>query len=193
VRTVLTLFALTVMAVPSAADPVTRLRATSAKETKIIQQLLARSATGRALLRELDATDVIVYVQLTTDQSAGAAATRFVITTGDQRYLRVLLGARTLPSERPVLLAHELQHALEIARATDVRDNEGMQRLYMRIGENRRARFEFETTAAREISARVRQELIAGESSPDATAVVAAREGPPAPERSAGTESGRRP
>jgi hypothetical protein len=181
------------MAVPSAADPVTRLRATSAKETRIIQQLLAGSATGRALVKALDATDVIVYVQLTTDQSAGAAATRFVITTGDQRYLRVLLGARTHANERPVLLAHELQHALEIARAADVRDNDGMQKLYMRIGENRRARFEFETTAAREISARVRQELIDGESSPDATTVVAARDVPPDPERTTGAEPGRRP
>jgi hypothetical protein len=171
VRTALAFIALIGTTSLSAADPVARVRGYSDKETRIIRYLLDRSATGRALVRELEASDVIVYVQLTGDESAGRAATRFVITTGGQRYLRVVIGTMTPQLDRPSLLAHELQHAVEIARAPDVRDDNGMRQLYRRIGDSRHARSDFETAAAREVGARVRRELIADR--PPATTLLA--------------------
>lgn len=142
---------------PAAASP--RVRGASIKETRILQDLLARSETARALVADIDATDLIVYVQLAIDQGPGRGATRLVDARGDYRYLRIVIGAMTHPADRGALIAHELQHALEIGRATDVRDNETLRRLYARIGEDARALFAFETAAARRVGARVSQEL----------------------------------
>ncbi len=44
-------------------------------------------------------------------------------------------------------LAHELQHALEVAAATEVRDVEGLRRLFARIGTDL-GNGQFETDAA---------------------------------------------
>ena len=154
---------LAVLAVLAAWSPVAaaspRVRGASIKETRILQDLLARSDTARALVAEIDATDLIVYVQLAIDQGPGRGATRLVDARGDYRYLRIVIGAMTHPADRGALIAHELQHALEIGRATDVRDNETLRRLYARIGEDARALFAFETAAARRVGARVSQEL----------------------------------
>ena len=141
----------------AAASP--RVRGASIRETRILQDLLARSDTARALVADIDATDLIVYVQLAIDQGPGRGATRLVDARGDYRYLRIVIGAMTHPADRGALIAHELQHALEIGRAPDVRDNETLRRLYARIGEDARALFAFETAAARRVGARVSQEL----------------------------------
>lgn len=146
---------------PSSADPLLHVRGATPKEVRIIDDLLDRSEIARALVAELETTDVIVYVQLAPDHAGGRAATRFVTAAGSHRFLRIAIGTMTPPPHRGALLAHELQHAVEIAREPDVRDDEGMQRLYARIGEDRAARTTFETTAAREVGLRVRRELSA--------------------------------
>jgi hypothetical protein len=162
VRIALSLALLLAATSSSFADPSPRVRGASPKEVRIIEDLLDRSAIARALVSELEGSDVIVYVQLAPDAAGGRAATQFVTSTGRDRFLRIAIGAMTPPFDRGALLAHELQHAVEIAREPDVRDDEGMRRLYLRIGEDRAARTTFETTAAREIGFRVRQELTAG-------------------------------
>jgi hypothetical protein len=159
VRIASSVVVLLITAVPCMAETVPHLRGTSSKEAHIIRDLLDRSSTARALANELETTDLIVYVELTPAERAGRAATRFVVATERYRFLRVVLGAMTHPRERAALLAHELQHAVEIGRARDVRDIAGLQRLYRQIGEDRKARFAFETSAARAITARVHREL----------------------------------
>jgi hypothetical protein len=160
VRSVLPLAILVAAAVPCAAAPGARVRGASPTETRLIQDLLARSDTARALAAEIDATDLIVYVQLTGDQAAGRGATRLVTAGPLYRYLRIVVGAMTHPKDRGPLLAHELQHAVEIGRAPEVRDEEGLRQLYWRIGEDSRAQFAFETSAAREIGVRVLREMM---------------------------------
>ena len=161
-RTAVTLFTLLVTIVPCAADPLEphrQIRGTSPTETRLIQELLARSATARALAAEIEGTDLIVYVQYSAEQPVGRAVTRLAAATTKHRYLRVIMGPTTHATERGALLAHELQHAVEIGLAPDVRDDHGMRRLFAEIGEDRHARFAFETAAAREIGARVLREL----------------------------------
>ena len=155
----LPLLLLLVVATPSAADPMPRLRGVSPAETRIIHDLLSRSSTARALADRIGSTDLIVYVELRADLTSIRASTRFVSATDGGRFLRVVLGAMSTPLERAMLLGHELQHVLEIGLDPGVRDDRGLRRLYARIGEDRNARFAFETTAARDVGERVRREL----------------------------------
>ena len=143
-------------------EPVTRdprVRGVSVHESRLIAELLSCSATANALVAEIEASDLIVYVQLTPDQPPGRAATRLATATPGHRYVRIVLGAQTHPKDRAALLAHELQHAVEIGRAPDVRDDSGLRRLYGAIGEDPHARTGFETAAAREVAARVQREM----------------------------------
>jgi hypothetical protein len=164
VQHLLALLLLLVVASPSLAGSIPRLRGTSPKETRIIDDLLSRSATARRLLERIEATDLIVYVELRADLTGARACTRFVSATPGGRFLRVIVSAMSTPIERTALLGHELQHVLEIGLDPGVRDNDSLRRLYAQIGEDRRARFAFETTAAREIGERVRRELDIGPS-----------------------------
>jgi hypothetical protein len=75
------------------------------------------------------------------------------------RYVRVTLHRMTSSDNLIELLGHELQHAVEIAQAPEVRDPDTMRALYNRIGFNRRAATHFETALAREIATRVRAEV----------------------------------
>jgi len=89
----------------------------------------------------------------------GRGATRLAATTPLARFIRITLGPVAHPDDLAALAAHELQHALEIARAADVTTSEDLRRLYRSIGEDRAASAAFETVAAQEVGSRVRQEL----------------------------------
>jgi hypothetical protein len=138
---------------------VPRLRGASPRETAIIADLLARSPTARTLAAGLSSVDVIVYVQIDTKLPKGHGATRFVTSTPSARFIRISLAPAGHADDLAALLAHELQHVLEIARAPDVIDSRGVRRLYHVIGNDRSATSAFETAAAQEVARQVRQEL----------------------------------
>jgi hypothetical protein len=91
---------------------------------------LAHSQAFQALVAHLEASDVVVF--LAYDRKPGDIASRvsFVSMAGGRRYL--LIGMRTrLPRVRQVsILAHELQHAVEIADAPWVTSTASMARYY---------------------------------------------------------------
>lgn len=155
------LILLVLLLASGAAAPVApHLRGASARERALIEELLARSATARALAAEIEACDVIVYVQMTRTLARARAVTGFVTAAaGGTRYIRITLGAVPHRDDLAALLAHELQHAAEIARSPNVKDDSGVRRLYRAIGEERGAGNAFETAAARDVGARVRTEL----------------------------------
>jgi hypothetical protein len=75
-----------------------------------------RSGTFRALIDALQQSDLIVHVVTRRDlPSAIVGATRFVCDRGATRYVRVELSSALAPKARVSVLAHELQHAREIA------------------------------------------------------------------------------
>lgn len=169
-RIVLLAVLLLVVSMPSAAEAFTRLRGATPADSRLIENTVRRSATARGIADAIESSDLIVYVQMTVDLAAGRAATRLLAATAEGRYLRVVIGAQTHPADRGALLAHELQHVLEIARERAVRDAASLRRLYERIGEDRNARFSFETAEAREIASLVRREMTAAsgaQSNPD--------------------------
>ena len=65
------------------------------------------------------------------------------------------------PWDRLPLLGHELQHAVEIAGDAGARDDEGVRRLYQRVGFSGGVD-KYETMAARDIERRIRLELARG-------------------------------
>jgi hypothetical protein len=120
-----------------------------------------RSATFRRLVDRLEDSDVIVHIERRAIVS-GTAFMHFVTQAGGNRYLRVTLDTELAPDAAVPLLGHELQHAVEVARAPWVVDVASFGDLYRAIGHSscedppRRC---FDTTAAVDAGRRVRMEL----------------------------------
>lgn len=142
------------------ADPVgARVRGATPQMQKLIETGIRRSGTFAALVSTLNKTDVIVYVQETRDLPPGVDG-QLAVTTGrsPQRYLRaqVLSGLGT--AEMIAVVAHELQHAIEVAEHNEVRDSHSLAALYQRIGIQAR-RGQYDTLEAQATGWRVRVEL----------------------------------
>ena len=102
------------------------------------QALLTRartaSPTAAALLVRLEQTDLTVRVRVTLMSDALGGDTHLVAATSDSRYLLIRVHAARSPEVQMQFLGHELQHAVEVAAAPDVRDGAGLARLMARIG-----------------------------------------------------------
>jgi len=101
---------------------------------------------------------VIVMVQVTLMPTFVGGDMRMLSATPSWRYLVVRVDASRSPEDQMEFLGHELQHAREVAGATDVRDEAGLARLMARIG-RQTGRGTFETDAAVQVSRQVRREL----------------------------------
>ena len=142
--------------------PYPRVRAVTPLVRSLITDAAGRSMTVRHLLARLAVTNVIVYVEQSGSSAIPVARTKLVTTSGDNRFLRIGINASIPFHDVAPMLAHELQHALEIAEEPDVVDDDGMRRLYRRIG-RALGGDRYETDAAREIETRVRRELTKSE------------------------------
>lgn len=121
---------------------------------------LAISPTFRALAAEFDRTRVVVHVVTGDIRIFGArGTTRLASAIGEWRYVRIVLDPRLPVPERTAVLAHELQHAREIAVA-DVSTQSEVRQLYERIGRSVSGTLNaFETADAAAAGVRVWQEL----------------------------------
>ena len=128
----------------------------------LIDDALATSATVRALAERITASDVVVYVACETDPTVrGPGRLNFVSAAGGFRYLLVRLKPRRRAAAIAIL-AHELQHAAEIAEMAAVVDEASLAREYARIGYRSHASpggLAFDTKAAVETGRRVEEEL----------------------------------
>jgi hypothetical protein len=136
-------------------------RSTQPRTEQLLDLGARRSPTFAALRARLEATDVIVYVQTVGDLRPGLEGRlKFMASSGRHRYLRVDVRNSLPLNDLLSAIAHELQHALEVAEAAEVRDARSMGTFYERVGVSRGARMTFDTHAARETGARVRSELL---------------------------------
>lgn len=140
-------------------DGAPAVRPGSPRARTLLERTLLDSPTARALAADLATTDVIVYVELTSSPRIARAATMFVVSTAERRFLRIALNASLSPWDLGPLLAHELRHAVEIARAPEVRDRHGLRALYQRIGRVEADSSRFESVAALDIERTVSAEL----------------------------------
>lgn len=136
-------------------------RSTQPRTEQLLDLGARRSATFAALRATLETTDVIVYVQTIADlRPALDGRLIFLGSSGRHRYLRIDVRNSLTTTDLLSAIAHELQHAVEIAGSVEVRDAKSMGNFYERIGVSRGARTSFDTHAARETGARVKSELL---------------------------------
>ena len=142
-------------------SPMRHVRSTQPRTEHLLDLGARRSVTFAALRATLEATDVIVYVQMVGDlRPTLDGRLIFLGSSGGHRYLRIDV-RNTLPTHDLLsAIAHELQHAVEVAGSVEVRDAKSMAGFYERIGVSRGTRTSFDTQAARETGARVKSELL---------------------------------
>ncbi|HEX5217279.1 MAG TPA: hypothetical protein VFV98_17585 [Vicinamibacterales bacterium] len=153
-----------VLLIQPAQPPVPRLRPTSDVARDLVVEAMSRSPTIKRLVRDLEASDLFVYVELKYDIAEAPAETAFLVANNAGRFLRVAVDARFEPRRRIELLGHELRHALEIAQAPAVRDALGMRQLFNDIGWTLHRSLAFETGAAVDAERQVSRELARGRS-----------------------------
>ena len=112
-----------------------RLRPMQPIGRKLVADGLKRSGTFRRLVRELDRSDLIVYVDVRGDMASHLVGSlRFAARSTTHRFLTISLNRHY---DQPTLIAflgHELQHANEVAGARDVNSAEDLRAFYQRIG-----------------------------------------------------------
>jgi len=119
----------------SAQDSAERhVRATEPRILALVDAGLSRSSTFRRLVEALNVSDVIVYVEpKRTRQGLGGYLAHHIVAQGDHRYLRIAVETQGSQGRLVPLLAHELQHAVEVAQAPEVRDAESLERAFVRL------------------------------------------------------------
>lgn len=136
-------------------------RAVDKRVSNAIEDGLRRSDTFAHLVLALDRSDVIVYVE-TAPGLPSSLSGRMLIVAGStgQRYLRIQIAAGPRGNELIALVGHELQHALEVAQAPEVRDERSLIALYQAIGHAGQGPHRYDTMAAQHAGRQVRTELI---------------------------------
>jgi len=117
-----------------------------------------RSPRFRALVEAVHATDGIVYVEQGACAHRRRACLIGVAAAGLNRIVQVRVDRREQSFRLPGLIAHELQHAVEVLGDPSVTDNVAMAALFERIGRSTGPKM-FETDAAVQAGTQVDAEL----------------------------------
>jgi hypothetical protein len=141
-------------------SPKRRVRAPDPRLQALIAEGFSRSSTFAGLVTALNRTDVIVYIEpVVTLPKDTMGRIAMLPLAGTNRYLRIQIRADLPRKDAIALIGHELQHALEIAEAPEVRNDAGMVKLYERIGYAGTGGHNYDTGAAQDTGRRVRREL----------------------------------
>src|SRR5262249_49621780 len=118
IATALVIAPLHAAAPPHVANPYAHVRPIQKDAEALIAEGMAQSPTFRRLVNELEQSDVIVYVDLRPDmRDSIGGSLRFLGKSATHRFLRIQVNRADAPIWRVALLGHELQHAVEVARA----------------------------------------------------------------------------
>jgi hypothetical protein len=150
-----------VVALMSQASSGGHVRAMDPRILPLIDWGLSRSATFRSLIAMLEDSDVIVYVDAKRGRQAlGGYLTHNIVTSGRYRYLHAAVETTGSRRRLVALLAHELQHAVEVAQSPDARDVEALERLFGRLAvPGCGSSTCYETQAAKDVEDIVNEEL----------------------------------
>jgi hypothetical protein len=143
------------------------IRSTDRRLRALLEEGLRTSPTLRALVARLYASDVVVYLQCNGPAGPDGRLT-FLSSVGGYRYLVVRV-SRLARMQQIAMMAHELQHAVEIAETPAIVDGASLVREYRRIGyENPWSQLpgvSFDTKAAVRAGEQVLRELMLDDSS----------------------------
>lgn len=129
---------------------ITRLRSVDPAIRATIDEGCRRSPTFATLVDYLERSSLVVYVEQVRTLRDGMQGALLHGGAGPQ-YLRVLLKRGMSLNRRVVVLAHELQHAVEVVEAGIAADAVEMDALFRQIGDERSPggqRQRYETAAA---------------------------------------------
>src|SRR5262245_24767399 len=127
----------------------------------VLHQGAYRSATFRRLLRDLQSTELYVYIaagRCRTGSSPGCLI--FQGAKAGHRFVRILVDPAQQTDRIIIILAHELQHALEVSRAPTIVDEHSFRKHFQAIGQPAAGRSAtYETTAAMLVERQATREL----------------------------------
>lgn len=158
------------LATEVSAQPVMTPRPLDPMAAETYEQAAVGSPLVRDLIRQLEASNLVVHIESSRSLPFGVIGTmRFVTSRGGFRYVRIQLAAAVRAQARAAILGHELKHACELA-ASDADDIDAVRRLYQSAGHHPgHSEDVFETRAAILVERQVRTELRADYSRPGAT------------------------
>src|SRR6185436_15393866 len=120
------------MAAESITDSPRRpIRSTDRRLRSLLEAGVRISPTLRALVARLHASDVVVYLRC--DAAGPDGRLTFVASAGGYRYVVVRM-THFPRAQQIAIMAHELQHAVEIADTPAIVDGDSLAREYTRIG-----------------------------------------------------------
>jgi hypothetical protein len=148
------------LAVPVHAERIAGVRSGDARLVETIRAGAEQSRTFADLVHAVTELDGIVYVEPgTCRRHARACLTAQVTTAGRHRILFVRVNEGLPESLLIELIAHELQHAVEVLSDPSVISDASLLILYRRIGIGGADPMLFETRAAIDMQAAVRREV----------------------------------
>ena len=159
----LTVIVLMCVSTALSAEPQSRVRASDARTAAILVDGLGRSETLRVLVDEIERSDVIVYLEIQWNLRRRLAGSLTLAgATPSARYLRISLNPELAGDAMVATLAHELQHAVEIAREPSIVSDATLARYYASHGLSMSGHWNgWDTVAARQTGDEVRRELAA--------------------------------
>jgi hypothetical protein len=144
---------------PASADP--RLRPAEVSASALVADALSRSAIVRDLADGLRGTDVVAYVRVgPCVEGERDSSIHFVGRSKYDRFMVIKINETLSPDRQIALVGHELQHAVDMAKASWITDSARMQQYFVVTGwklgypENG-----FETLSALHTERKIGQEL----------------------------------
>lgn len=132
--------------------PLVRVRSSNSPSiAAVIQEAAVRSPLFRRLLKTIDATDGLVYVdEGICGHGVAACLSLSVLVSGPYRLVRILVDTHKLDNDCELMAAigHELWHAIELLREPNVRNYQAAFSFFEREGPTDREKGRFETDAA---------------------------------------------
>lgn len=137
-----------------------RVRLMSNDISDLVHRTAGRSPTVAAMLKTVEASDVILQIDFRLDAAVPRAVTTLLGVSGANRYVRMVINPRLPPRLRMELLGHELQHVIEIASNPAIRDQSSMRIAFTALGWTDGPNGPYETAAALQVERQVRAELM---------------------------------
>jgi hypothetical protein len=108
------------------------IRSTDPLISGAVDEARTHSSTFRRLVEAIEATDGIVYIASGRCPVIGmrGCLLHVLTTRGDARYLWIVVNTSERPEERIPLIAHELQHALEVLQNRAIRTGQDILNFY---------------------------------------------------------------
>lgn len=141
-----------------------RLRPQSPRIKTWLTHGLDRSATMRELADRIEQSDVVVYMEIERALAPGlSACVTWMASVPGIRYVRISVRPDLRMADAVAILAHELQHVVEVIEHPDVQSGDDLAKLYQRIGHRTgRTGRSWDTVAALRAGDLARTELVGG-------------------------------